>query len=390
MHSTQQLAPALLQRVLSVAQDGVFVYQIIRNASGVLTDLRLTMVNAVAEQDMGQPANELLWQSFSSLFSELVQTELMAQFRPVIETGRGAHFTTRISWPGTNRLAWLDMTVVRVDGYLLASYVDMTQRRADAEAARLKAVLQQAFDVDNKGISVLDVVRDTDGRICDFRFTLINEAGLRMSGFSREELLGRTLWQLYPATGINGMFHQYVAVYETNQPYAGEHYYPEYDCWRDITVVPVDGGILVRYADSTVRRKLRDIIQQPGIQVQDVLLRVPAGVAVLQPIRSSSDLSSRIVDFRIDQANARLANWLGRPDLVGQLLTNVVATARESGFLCRCTAGYERAEPQTFTTPFDIVGAVQVCQVSIARLGTQLVLAIQDTVRTSRGVAQQV
>ncbi|ADB39789.1 PAS domain S-box protein [Spirosoma linguale] len=106
---------------------------------------------------------------------------------------------------------------------IVVSYDNITQLKADAQAARRELVLQQAFEVSINGITFFEAIREKmSAVISDFRLVMINEAGLRMSGYTRQELLGRTLWEIYPATGINGPFSRYVAVCETGQPYMGE------------------------------------------------------------------------------------------------------------------------------------------------------------------------
>ncbi len=388
MNSTSPSAPALLQTILTASQNGVIVYQPVRDAMGVLSDLRLTMLNDIAEQDINRPATELIGQLFSQLFPQPDEITLLEQYREVFTTGKAARFEFQSTPPHQQAPTWFEVAAVRVDDNLVVSYTDISRAKADAEAAQRAEVLKRAFDASISGITVYEAVRNQEGQIDDFRFAMINDAGLRMSGYTREKLIGKSVWQIYPATKINGLFDQYVQVCETGQPYSGEHYYPEYDIWREITIVPVVDGIMLTYFDITARKKLEITAFQQAQLLQNVLEGVPVGTAVLSPVRNRTGGENRITDFLVVRVNMSLRRILALSvsDCVGQLLTTVFKKASESGLLSRCIIGLELGEPQEYDMPYATNGSPLWYRVSIVCLGDQVILTLTDI--TSTKVAQ--
>ncbi len=378
MSTTTLPTQVLLNSVLTALQNGVLVYQAVRT-DGQITDLRLTMCNAVAEQDMGRPAVEAVGQPFSRLFPHLAGTGLLDRYRRVIETGQAERFEFDYTRPDKPKPLCCDVSVVPLmEDSIVVSYDNITQFKADAEAARQAIVLQQAFDASVNGITVFETVRNTGSdAITDFRFVMINEAGLSMSGFTRDELLGHTLWEIYPATGINGLFSRYVAVCETGQPFAGEHHYPEYDIWREVSIVPVPNGVMVTYNDITTRRKLEDATRQQAQFTENLLESIPAGMAVMNAIRNPD---GRLTDFQVVRVNSVLQDifCLSPAQVLGRPLSVAFAFAAASGLLSRAMTSVELGEQQEFEMPFGSQENRGWYWVSMAPQGDQVILAVTD------------
>ena len=387
MKSVHQSDPALLQNVLSALPGGVLFCQALRSLDGTLTDLRLTMLNAVAERDLGRRAVDAVGQSFGQLFPDLAKTGLFERYRQVVETGQPARFEYQFTRPGQHMPAWLDVSVVRLDDGLMVLYNDITQIKAGPEAAPLANFFERAFNESVNGMTVFEAVREEDGQISDFRLVTVNAAGLRMNGHRREELLGRMLRQMDPAAGTDGRFEQYVRVCQTGQPFSGEHDHPEHNRWQTMTVVRVPDGILITQTDSPASQgAAAEAARQPAQLLEGILEGVPVGIAVLSAVRSPEGPDFRITNFRVVRTNSVLQKAVCGvvSDVVGRLLTTVFDNASESGLLSRCIMGVELGEPQEFETPHSINGATGWYRVSMAPKEDQLILAVTNITKTRR------
>lgn len=388
--------PALLQRVLTASQNGVLVYRAVRRDDGLITDLRLTMLNAVAERDLGKAAIDVLGQPFSRLVPTMVQLGLFDRFRQVLDTGQSIRFEFQHTLPGQPDPDWLDISVVPMEDSVVVSYDNITQAKATADAARQASVFEQSFGASISGVTVYETIYDADGRISDFCFVMINEAGLRMSGgyarddmsggYTRAELLGRTVWQIYPATSINGLFDQYVQVCQTGEPISGEKHYPESDIWREYIIVPVVGGVMVTYNDITVRKKLEDVARQQAQLLAGILEGVPVGIAVLKAVRTPAHPTGHITDFCIVRINSafRLAFAPPTTEVTDQQLTAFFPQVRESGLLSRCIMCVETGRPHEFGMPLGTNGDPHWYQASMTLEGDQLILSLTDITHTRR------
>ncbi|WP_425290895.1 PAS domain-containing protein [Spirosoma linguale] len=387
MSVINQSSPALVQSVLQASQNGLLVYKGVRDDAGRLTGLQLMLSNAVAESNLNSPYAEAIGQLFDHLHPHWAETNLEHQYRKVIETGQPARFEFKFDQPGQSLPVWYDISAVRLEeNSVVVSYHDITQSKADAEASRLSSVLQQAFDVSVNGITVFEAIHDEQGEVVDFQFVMINDAGIRLGGYKREELLGRTLWEIYPATKINGLFDDYVNVYKTGQPVEKENYYPEYDLWRDVKIVRVPKGVMVTYVDITEIRKPKEAIRQQAKLLKRVLEGVPVGIAVLDVIRSEEDPDNRPPDFRISLINSLLEEILGQSAMkvVGKRLTDVFLDANASGLLSRCITGIEGGIVQEFELPFTLGKHAGWYRVSMAPQDDHLILAMTEVTGMKR------
>jgi PAS domain-containing protein len=67
-------------------------------------------------------------------------------------------------------------------------------------------------------VIIESAVRDDGGRIVDFQIDYMNQVQIDVAGRPRDELIGRRLSEVYPATMESELFEQYVRVVETGEP----------------------------------------------------------------------------------------------------------------------------------------------------------------------------
>jgi PAS domain S-box-containing protein len=119
----------------------------------------------------------------------------------------------------------------------------------------------------------MSAVRDADGRIVDFRYEYCNRAGLTVLQRRREEVLGRSLLEMFPAHRTNGLFDAFVRVTETGEPYRFEFEYDEGGVRGDFEIVAnrVGDGYVVAGHDITERKQLERELATTRDQLQSAL-----------------------------------------------------------------------------------------------------------------------
>ena len=129
-----------------------------------------------------------------------------------------------------------------------------------------------------------------DGAVVDFELAYINTAGARMLGAPPEEMVGRTLLELFPATRDLGVFAAYRRVLETGEPHEQELAYRHggLDVGLALSVVRVGDDVAVSFADVThrlradaERARLVAELTAERERLQAVILHMPAPVALL-------------------------------------------------------------------------------------------------------------
>ncbi|MFQ1004249.1 SpoIIE family protein phosphatase [Modestobacter sp. SSW1-42] len=186
----------------------------------------------------------------------------------VTATGGDFQLTYRAVLP-SGELRWVESrgraladaggTVVR----LLGAARDTTdQRSVDARVARVLESMPAAF---------YSLARD-------WTFSYVNAEAERLLGRSREELLGGSLWELFPATVGSAFEERYRGAATSGEPTAFQAWYPApLDGWYELRVWPNADGLSVYFRDVTEQRRAEDAARRESdrlallAQVSDTL-----------------------------------------------------------------------------------------------------------------------
>ena len=115
--------------------------------------------------------------------------------------------------------------------------------RGDAESARqraealLESISDPFFLLDN-----------------EWRFTYINDAAPPILRTTREALLGRTLWELFPELAGSAYEAAYFETMSTGRPTSVEAFYAPLDGWFDVRTYRWAEGLMVHFRDVSARK----------------------------------------------------------------------------------------------------------------------------------------
>jgi PAS domain-containing protein len=194
-------------------------------------------------------------------------------------------------------------------------------------------------------------VRD-DTVIVDFELLYINDAGCRMVGRPREELLGHRYRQLWPDTVHDGTLPFYRTVVETGVAAVRTVYYEQQSISGhfEFRVGPYQDGIMVRCVD--LRRVTVSPQSADGERLYDILDTAFDGFTVLAPVH---DADGEITDFVCEYVNQLGAKLSGRhvQDVIGHPLSEISPDSWPSGLFdrYRTVAGTGRPWRQELTYP---------------------------------------
>ncbi|WP_433304899.1 SpoIIE family protein phosphatase [Actinoplanes sp. CA-030573] len=225
------------------------------------------------------------------------------------------------------------------------------------------AQLLQMLDSDPQGWVLARSVRD-DGAIVDFTVVYINEAGCRLVGRRRDELVGRRYRELWPETVNDGTLALYRSVVETGNPATRTVYYDRTSISGhfELRAGPYGDGFLVRFVD------LRQVTVSPqsagGARLYDMLDAAFDGFTVLRPIR---DAGGEIVDFVCDYVNQLGARLAGRSaeETIGRPLSAISPQSFTDGLFERYRAVADTGQPWREELAYPAIG--QVWEVNMGR-----------------------
>ncbi|HET9530731.1 MAG TPA: ATP-binding protein [Blastocatellia bacterium] len=128
------------------------------------------------------------------------------------------------------------------------------RERAEAEAAR-----EQVADI-------LESIADTFSVYDrEWRVTYINKEAEKLLprlGLTREDVLGKNLWELYPDLAGSVIYEQYHRAVAEQAPVEFEIFYPPLDGWYEARAYPSKDGLTVYWQDITERKQMEQEREQ--------------------------------------------------------------------------------------------------------------------------------
>jgi PAS domain S-box-containing protein len=152
----------------------------------------------------------------------------------------------------------------------------------------------------------------------EWRFTHVNAEAERLLGRTREELIGKVLWDDWPAA-INSVFEDsYRTAVRTGLPVSFDAYYPApLDGWYELRAWPSPDGLSVYFYDVTERRRMQEQADRSAQRLA-ILAQVSAELAGTLDARvAAARLPRLVVPALADFAVVTVVAADGRPRDVG-------------------------------------------------------------------------
>jgi len=200
-----------------------------------------------------QVCGQVLWDAFPTSREPPFHDKL----RQVAREGRGITFEAQS--PTLQR--WFEVRCHPcLDG--VAVYLkDIDERKSAEEALKRHS---QALQAAERRLSLL--VESIGDHLVSYdhewRYTFVNEGAARMLGRTKDELLGRSIWDIFPDAIGNQYWHELHEAARTKAPSASEHYYAAWDCWFENRIYPNQDGVTVFSSDITARKRMEHLLAE--------------------------------------------------------------------------------------------------------------------------------
>jgi diguanylate cyclase (GGDEF)-like protein/PAS domain S-box-containing protein len=131
---------------------------------------------------------------------------------------------------------------------------DITEkRRAQDDARRLAARLTATLE------SITDAFYTLDR---EWRFTYMNAQAERLFGRPRDELMGKVIWDEYPALRGKSGYHELLRAMRENRTVSFEKFHAHTQVWSAVRVYPSEEGLTVCFRDITRERRTQQSLEQ--------------------------------------------------------------------------------------------------------------------------------
>ncbi|MDP9430061.1 MAG: SpoIIE family protein phosphatase [Actinomycetota bacterium] len=189
----------------------------------------------------------------------------------------------------------------------------------------------------------------------DWRITYVNARAERIAGRSREELVGRTLWEQFPAAVGTVFEERYRHAAESGEAVTFEAHYPEpLNIWVEVRAVPENGGVSLYFLDITDRRRMQEEAERTAARTALLAAVTEQLTATMDAERAVASLAQLVVPALADwcivtlvddegpaggRQGLRDVGWAHADEAMrttlGAYAQRRIATMREDAFLFR-------------------------------------------------------
>ncbi|HEY0025965.1 MAG TPA: PAS domain S-box protein [Longimicrobium sp.] len=288
--------------------------------------LRVLYANPAALRTRGEPLETLR----GTLLHELMGGEagtagVQAAIEEVVATGQpregefvfGAGASGRVLHARLNPELGMDGELASVLAVLRdTTAIHASTRELAAAHKRISGILE----------SVTDAFFSLDA---GWRFTYLNSRAEALMRRERAELLGRTLWEAFPAAAGTRFETEYRRVAAERVPTMFEEFYAPLNTWREVHAYPAeDGGVSVYFRDISERkareRETADLVERLATKralLEAVLRQLPVGVVIAEAPSGRLLMGNEQVDrifghgYRPSASIGEYGEWVGHhPD----------------------------------------------------------------------------
>lgn len=172
----------------------------------------------------------------------------------------------------------------------------------------------------------------------EWRFTYLNSEAERVLSRSREELLGKNVWEKFPETVGSMFYREYHKSIAERMTVKFEEYYPPLETWFEVTAYPLEVGLLVYFRDVNERKRAEKELREYEERLRAVLVQHASDVIMIleadSAIRYQSPAVERVMGYRpeeligtkvfdhvhtddVEQARSRFGKLLEHPGSCG-------------------------------------------------------------------------
>ncbi|MFC4542032.1 PAS domain S-box protein [Halosolutus amylolyticus] len=268
-------------------------------------DGRVISWNQGAREIKGYDREEILGEHFSTFYTEEDRAADVPahNLERALENGSAEDEGWRVRKDGTRFWANVTITAIRdVDGthrgYLKVTR-DMTDRRE--RERELESELQRILGRISDAFYAVDE---------EFRFTHVNERAEELLQQSEEELLGKSIWEVFPsAAEIEEVSDAFRTAMESQEPTSYELYYETLEFWVEANLYPSETGISVYFRDVTDRKEREQELRRTERRFEAIFNDPNILVGLLDPDGTVLDINGTAMEY----VDADLDDVTGKP-----------------------------------------------------------------------------
>ncbi len=265
------------RELVDTISSGVAVYAV-KNDGLSGKDYIILDFNRTALELEGKSKDEVVGRSLFDLRPNIDEFGLIPVFREVWKSGKPAFFPAK-SYVDENFSNWYENRIFRLsNNRIVAIYDDVTERKNAEEALRKsEALFREVINSIEKAIAVYEPI--DNGR--DFKFVEMNKFGESITQYRAEEVLGKSLLQLFPGESSIGLIEKLKETWETGrttQIPLKQYQDDRISLWVENTLIRLPSGkIIAIFEDTFEQRSAETALRESEEKLRNYIDNAPDG-----------------------------------------------------------------------------------------------------------------
>jgi signal transduction histidine kinase/PAS domain-containing protein len=290
--------------IIQTSADGILILEAVRSADNEIVDFIISHCNQVG-CSLGHLKADAVGTRLLDTLPHLKLSEQFEMHKRVIETGEPVQFETSFRDEDGQEYGWFIVTLMKLDDSVLSRFVDVSQKKSDAEQIERQAnLLKSVLDASLNGVFALEAIRDENGNVKDFTFITINKEVEKLLGRKEEDIIGKSYLSILPNSRENGAFDLKRSVLETGQSVQLEKYTKGdgIDGWFNLSIAKLgDNGVVQSFSDVTESKHDKN-------KLSTIFNTAKAGMFTIKPV---TDEHGEVIDFVFGIVNQAVATYIG-------------------------------------------------------------------------------
>lgn len=299
----------LMNNILDASLGAVYTCEAVRDEQGAITDFRFVQVNQKFRQFSVRPDLDVIGKNLLEEFPHTRQTNTAEKLIQVIETGIADRF--EVHYHSDTYEGWYDTSAVKMgENGVVVTFVNVTEQKKTAnEIEHQKDLLDKMLRFSPSSITLMEAIRNTENKVVDFRYLLVNDRAAQFAGMSKEDLLTKTNADIDPKFCDSPVHKELVATLETGEPSYSSYLLPN-GVWIEGAVSKMDDDHMICITtDVTTAKEAQRKVEQAAAELRAVFNATQTGMFTFLPVW---DENGEIVDFRFVIVNPTISAFVGQ------------------------------------------------------------------------------